>query len=439
MKKDPASLVKLKLNAIIEASVLNRNQYILNPEVDFTRQRKLGFKNLVEFIIKSGSSSIQNELIEHFKLSKSLPTSAALCKQRKKLKPEYFEHIFRKFSVSFENNMKTMYGYRFIAVDGSTFLCPRNPLETETYHKIGNNRGFNKIHLNACYDIINGIFTNCSIATSEKSHERIEFVKMLNQYPNPEKCLFIADRGYESFNILAHLVEKKSHFLIRARDINSNSILKGLHLQGKGDEFDLVINKLIVKSSEALRAMTIEPGDSVYKLYKRSIDFVTEEKPFYRMKLRILRFKLDNGSYEAVITNLTKDEASPERIKEIYNMRWGIETAFRNLKYTIGGYTFHGKTLIAVMQELLGKLILFNFCGFIVALTNFKRKKNRKYEYKINMATAIKICVTYFNSGSQISVQELLLKFLIPIRKNRSSVRRKLFEQPAKVFQYRPL
>lgn len=43
MKKDPASLVKLKLNAIIEASVLNRNQYILNPEVDFTRQRKLGF------------------------------------------------------------------------------------------------------------------------------------------------------------------------------------------------------------------------------------------------------------------------------------------------------------------------------------------------------------------------------------------------------------
>lgn len=438
MKKDCAKLVKAKLTAIIEASVLNRHLYVVNPNTDFTRQRKLGLKSLVEFIIKAGSSSIQNSLIDHFKLSESLPTSAAFCKQRKKLKPECFKFIFNKFSTSFEKFLKLWHGYRLIAVDGSNFNCPRNPQETETYHKIGDNRGYNKIHLNACYDIINGVFTACSIATSEKSHERIEFLKMLKKYPEPQKCLFIADRGYESFNILANIIERQGHFLIRARDIDSNSILKGLHLQDKGEEFDIVVNKIIVKSRKTLRHIDLEPDDSIYELYNRSIDFVTDEHPFYRMRLRILRFRLDNGCYEAVITNLSGAEASPARIKELYNMRWGIETAFRSLKYTIGGYTFHSKKLISVQQELLGKLILFNFCAFIVVLTGFKVKSNGKYHYKINMATAIKICVTYFNCGSHISVKELLQKFLIPIRKGRSSVRRKLFEQPAKVFQYRP-
>lgn len=438
MKKNPARLVKSKLNTIIKNSLLYRDRFVTNPGVDFTRNRKLGLKDLVEFIIKSGTSTIQSELINYFKLSDSLASAPAFCKQREKLSYAFFHYLFHNFSLSLEKDMKTKFGYRLIAVDGSSFNYPLNPKDVQTFNKIADNKGYNRVHLNACYDLVNGIYTAASVAVSSKSHERKEFINLLEQYSHPEKCLFIADRGYESFNILAHLIERKAHFIIRARDINSNMIMKGLHLEAEKDEFDKDIVKYIVKSKKYGHNLELEENASIYYCYKHhSVDFLTDYNPIYKMQLRVVRFKLSKDSYEAVITNLTREEATPAQLKRLYNMRWGIETSFRTLKYTLGGYTFHSKKMNSVLQELYGKLILLNFCGFIVALTDFKDETKNKYRKKIRMATAIKICVTYLNEGSQTTVEKILSRFLTPTRNGRSSPRGKIREQSARTFNYR--
>lgn len=49
----------------------------------------------------------------------------------------------------------------------------------------------------------------------------------------------MADRGYESFNTLAHLIRKKMKFVIRMKDINSNGILSSYDLPDS--EFDTYI------------------------------------------------------------------------------------------------------------------------------------------------------------------------------------------------------
>lgn len=439
MKKNPAKLVKSKLKSIIDKALLYRDMFTVTPGVDFSRNRKFGLKDLTEFIIKLGTSTIQSELINYFKLSDRLVSASAFCKQRDKLKYTFFQYIFKLFSCSFEKDMKTRFGYRLIAVDGSTFVYPQNPEDKQTFIQIADNAGYNQVHLNACYDLINGIYTAASVAVSSKAHERVEFIKLLEQYNQPEKCLFIADRGYESFNVLAHLIEKKSHFLIRARDIDSNKIMKGLHLENEEDEFDKDIVKYIAKSKKVARYLNLDENASVYYCYKHhSVDFLTETNPVYKMQFRVVRFKLDNGSYESVITNLSREEATPAQLKKLYNMRWGIETSFRALKYTLGGYTFHSKKMNSVMQELFGKLILFNFCCFIIGLTNFKDEMRSKYKKKINMATAIKICTTYLNEGSHTMVEGILARFLTPIRKDRSSPRGRVREQSARSFNCRP-
>ena len=438
MKKNPAKLVKSKLNSIIEHALLYRDKFTVSPGVDFTRDRKLGLADLVKFIIKLGTSTIQSELIDYFKLSDSLMSASAFCKQRDKLKFTFFQHLFNLFSCSFEKDMKTRFGYRLIAVDGSTFVYPQNPKDEQTFIKIANHKGYNRVHLNACYDLVNGIYTAASVAVSPKSHERNEFINLLKEYNQPEKCLFIADRGYESFNVMAHLIEKKAHFIIRARDIDSNMIMRGLHLEGEKDEFDKDVVKYIVKSRKDGHSLKLEENASIYYCYKHhSVDFITEDDPVYRMQLRVIRFKLDNGTYEAVITNLPREEANPAQLKRLYNMRWGIETSFRTFKYALGGYTFHSKKMNSVIQEIYGKLVLSNFCNFIVALSNFKDETRGKYQKKIKMTTAIKICSTYLNEGSQARVEEILSRFLTPIRKNRSSPRGKVHEQSARAFNYR--
>jgi hypothetical protein len=47
------------------------------------------------------------------------------------------------------------------------------------------------------------------------------------------------------------------------------------------------------------------------------------------------------------------------KIKEIYALRWGIETSFRELKYAIGLSNFHAKKVAYIKQEIFARLTLF--------------------------------------------------------------------------------
>ena len=64
---------------------------------------------------------------------------------------------------------------------------------------------------------------------------------------------------------------------------------------------------------------------------------------FYHLPFRIVRFKITDGIFETVVTNLDTCQFSPDELKKLYNMRWGIETSFRELKYTVGLLHFHAK------------------------------------------------------------------------------------------------
>ena len=66
-------------------------------------------------------------------------------------------------------------------------------------------------------------------------------------------------------------------------------------------------------------------------------DFIDlHDNKYYDLNIRFVRFRISNDAYETVITNLPSDEFSSAELKRLYNLRWGIETSFRELKYTIG-------------------------------------------------------------------------------------------------------
>ena len=61
-----------------------------------------------------------------------------------------------------------------------------------------------------------------------------------------------------------------------------------------------------------------------------------------------------------LLTNLPSDKFPPHKLKEIYSMRWGIETSFRDLKYIVGMLKFHSKKSCFVTQEIYAALIMHN-------------------------------------------------------------------------------
>lgn len=165
-------------------------------------------------------------------------------------------------------------------------------------------------------------------------------------------------------------------------------------------------------------------------------DFITKQRTEYPMKLRVVRFKISQGSYENIITNLPDQEFSPEQIKYIYGLRWDIETSFRNLKHTIGTANFHSRSPEYIEHEILCRMILYNF-STIITMEVAVKKKTGKWVYQVNLSMAIKICASFlpdYTTGGNI--EGLISRYILPIRPDRTYARQLRFQAPAS-FAYR--
>ena len=122
-----------------------------------------------------------------------------------------------------------------------------------------------------------------------------------------------------------------------------------------------------------------------------------------------------------VITNLDRLEFPVEKLKEIYELRWGIETSFRELKYAIGLTSFHARKVNYIKQEIFARLLLYNYCELVT--THVIRQMRQKDKTKqVNFTVAIYICREYLRQKRQLSspdVIKLIEKHILPVRPNR--------------------
>lgn len=430
--------LKQQLFAIIDDMATSRTPFVNDPGKDFIRTRKLTLTELIRFLLSLGGSNLSKELLEYFSYDETTPSVSALFQQRAKLKPYAFEYLFKTFTdISMPINLKSWNNYRLIAVDGSTIILPIDSSNPDTFTQPKPNaKGFNQIHLNALYDLCNSIYLDASCQYIHSRDERRAFVSMLDNASFESSTIFIADRGYCTYNDIAHVQEAGCHYLMRSKDITSNGIAANLPYP-ESDEFDFWITQdLTRKSSKAVRSKYHN-----YKLLSVSSTFDyldNSDQEAYTLTYRVTRFKLDDSSYEVVFSNLDTDEFPPSVLKDLYYKRWGIETSFRQLKYSVGLVNFHSKKVDYILQEIYSRLILYNFCELItwpVVIT----KDFTKHSYKVNFTRTVEICKYFLSKRSYIKppdVEVIIKRYTIPIRKDRKYPR-KIQNQPAVYFIYR--
>ncbi|WP_278849754.1 hypothetical protein [Thomasclavelia spiroformis] len=89
-------LKKVLLQSISTLSQ-QKDKFLFNPCVDFTRKRKISFNELNKFIICMGSGTIKDELYRYFGFSGNGITASAFIQQRSKIKHEAFKYVFEVF------------------------------------------------------------------------------------------------------------------------------------------------------------------------------------------------------------------------------------------------------------------------------------------------------------------------------------------------------
>ena len=421
-------IVKDKLNLAITQLCETSWMFAKDPSRNFTRKRKLPLREVIAILLCMEGGSLTGELLRYFRCSQDTASSSAFIQQRQKINEFAFPSLFDLF-VRTTDKDRLYKGYRLLAADGSDIQIPTNPKHEDSYFPGTNGQApYSILHLDAVYDLLQHTYVEAAVCGRRDWNEKGVLCNMVDR-SNVGKALIIADRGYESYNLMAHIQEKGWKYLIRIKDIHSSGIASGLTLPTH-DEFDIWFDFHFTKRQTA-EAKRLLNDKQRYKLLPTTTPFdylpVSSQKhdplSLYYLPFRIVRFKISDTAYETVVTNLDSENFPPDELKRLYGMRWGIETSFRELKYTVGLLHFHAKKVENITQEIFARLIMYNFTELITSHVVIQ-KPNRKHPYKANFSVAVQVCRQFLLGNiSPPDVEATISKNVSVTRTGRSNPR----------------
>lgn len=413
----------------------NPESFVKNPGKDFTRKRKLSMQDVISFITGIQGGSLKKELYD--KYSSNLMTVSAFVQQRDKLKPEAFMHIFNQLNELTRSFDTIRYkGHHLYAIDGSDLNVFRNP-DAESFIPCVGEKGVNQLHFNAMYDICNKTFLDCIIQPKSKMNEYAAAKEMVGRHKYKDRSIILFDRGYPGFSLF-ETINRTDNLDYLARAMNKFSVLKDYPMK----EFDTDITIQIRTSQRNEDKLACKEGRAVYaagpsKFGKDKKNIQWEFESPCDFTFRAVRFQLDTSEWETLVTSLSREEFSLSDLKELYHMRWGIETAFRDLKYDIGLTNFHAKREDFVIQEIYAKLFMFNFAQRIIIDVTASRSGGKYAEYQINYAYAIYVCRDFFRKGTAPPGFDRNIRMYVePVRPGRRD-ERKIYPKGFVPFVYR--
>ena len=220
----------------------------------------------------------------------------------------------------------------------------------------------------AIYDLETNMFTDAVIhgCKGKYTGEPADFCTMIDraEVPGETRVLYIADRAYAVPNVLAHLQESGQFFLIRDKEVDAAGFVGSLQLPETAFDQDMEIR---------IGRCVPHTPQTIPNVWNRCIAATTrfdyiEPDSFetYTLHLRVVRLKVD-GTWVVLLTNLPRDKYSIDGLRALYAMRWGEETAFRDMKYTLGTLSFHSRLDKLITQEIWAKLLLYNICAVIAS------------------------------------------------------------------------
>ena len=373
-----SDIIKKMLLAALNEIAADPKKYAVNPGKGFTRNRKMGFHYTLLMLLTMEADCVKEELYRYFGRNTDTPSKAAFYRQRRKLANAALANLLYTFNSKLT---KKLYNgkYQFIACDGSAADIFRNPDDPDTFFEPNgkSTRGFNQIHINAFYSILDRRFTNLVIQPGRKRNEYAAFCEMVDAAPKSGPLtVYFADMGYASYNNFSHVIENGHFFLIRCND----KCLKGILGQSVENlkEMDCCVERILTKTQSKKKRTRPAPADRYRHICKTvPMDYIDENRNEYDITLHIVRFEIMPGCFENIITNLPELEFDFEDFKKLYYLRWSEENSFRDLKYPLCLKAFHSKKYEYTVQEVWALAILHNFITAIISGVDIGRRNTK--------------------------------------------------------------
>ena len=414
-----------RLDQIINNTGDHIHDFINNPHA-FTRKRTLDAATVLKTTINMQGQNLNSELFRAFgedatKKNDKVVSTSAYVQRKSQLSPACFKHILTVFNQNLFNIQLFDHHYRLFAIDGSDFNQIWNPKSNNIVQASSHKKKpYCQIHVNALYDLLNNTYQDCIFQPKSEMDERKAAVQMLKAL-NCGPYIVTMDRGYTSFNMIENCNRKEITTL-------------------PDQECDREISCLVTtsnyyyithKASENIHHVQHHYRQYIKYRSKNTQDLSWDFGELCTIKFRACKFRINDAKsgkeeWEVVLTNLDRKNYPLKRIKELYHLRWGIETSFKKLKYSLGSVQFHSKQDKFIEMEIYAHMIMFNAISQIDAQA-YIPQKHCKYQYAINFKQSCLIIQSmYLASSLTQDFERILIQisyYTIPIRPGRKDKR----------------
>ena len=396
-------------------------EYRMN-KTDFSRRRKQPFGGMLLFMVNFLKKSLVIEIdsFVNFLNSKSNLTSvkkftkSAFVQKRMKINPAVFKYlsqvIIKNTYTESNTTIKQFYGFRILSVDGSKLTLPNTEELKKEFGESKNqtDTGVVQARISVLYDVLNLLVLDSEMDNLKRCERTLALRHSIQWKKND---LIIYDRGYPSYDFKYEHIKAEIDYLIRVKTSHSKIV------------------QCFVDSGEKSIVTEIYPQEKHSFIGK---DY-NKNSP---LKVRLVRIDLPSGEVEVLMTSLLDSEKYPTKIfKELYFMRWGVETFYDELKNKLKVGCFTGYSKISILQDFFCAIFISNLQSIIVndlqEELNIKNHKT-KLNYKINGNLSYgflknRVLELLIKEASLENIfkelQDLFIQNTIPIRTNRNNKR----------------
>ena len=398
-----------------------------NPQA-FTRKRKTTpYELMLQMFAQKGKTQFSELLNFYTDQGRRLDISTvAFYKARMNYNPkairlmmtDYLSMVYKKN----DDQVVKLKGYIVTAIDGSDIILPSSEENAKIYGTASNQPATTQpvmASVSTLYDCINKLVIDTSVGPyrSSERHSASQHLQVLQETLR-QPTITVFDRGYFSMRLVDQLIHNEQKFVMRMNHQNLKRYSGQLSV-GQDQTFDVTFDRLQTNFYRHDRPFRMTLMNTVYPL-------------------RFLKIPLGEQEDEVLLTNLTPEEFSADDLKEVYRLRWGIETAYNVLKNRMKLEEFSGIRERLILQDIYCTVWLYNLTMLHLIEMSETRdipQERYKYEMKQNFNIAIGIVKTYFiqsvmgetheqRKKAVEQMSELLAKHLVPVRPNRA-VKRK--------------
>ena len=394
------------------------------PEA-FTRRRKMPADILTKTVIARKGRTLKMEIREFAReldMDEGISAPGYL-KAREKLNPEALLYLAQHHAANVyaDGDCDDYKGMLLIAVDGSSADVPTTPETVERYGNIsGHGKGQAMLGISAAFDVLNRQIVDMAICRGGFD-ERARVPGHLEAIPEVvggRPFALVMDRGYPSFALMAALDDAGVPYVMRAQSNFMNAEFRAAAEAG-GDSWEGV-------------EFTYARLASVRTLNEESYRKLKGREP---LPVRCVLLDIGGEAPEKIVTNIGAATMSAGELREVYHLRWGVETCFQMLKDRLQMENLTGTKPVLIEQDVYAAAYLLNVAFDMANEADAEARAGTpegryKHEMTVNKSLAIGILKDELirlvlagdseREGMMSAIVAELGRNLVPVRRKRS-------------------